>query len=444
MIQARDGRILFLIKALVALMFLAKVSLGSVLPVPRSYSFLIYQQGLHPFVNVFLCALFGVPLFFLWLKVRTRNHLSGFYKLFVSLLMLTLTVQTLLQVHYVNSNESPVMQVGALLVALFMVVIYGLIIPSLWSVDDFVNFVQRWSGVLVLISLILFAVAGGNVFKGGRFIGVFKHIPHMVTCATVAFIFSLGTFLQNPSLKHKIWSALIASASFLAIILTGTRSSAAAALAAFVLTLILHKTATNQGRIFKFAFVAFVITFSMFFGVQSYNFARGIATGENSLGSREAQDGVASRWEEVERGSQIFLEQPWLGHGLLSKFSAGDDVDVSHYNAMKDPHNIFVSAGVTGGWPLLVLSVVALLFMLIGSLKALSSVDISKRQTAIYLLAHIPILVIYHIHLSIGGMADRLYWMVFGFVAASMAVGESRETTRDLQEPLSKAVSPVK
>lgn len=421
MATARDGRILFLIKSLVALLFISKISLGSLIPVPQSFSFLIFQQGLHPFVNVFLCFLFGIPLGLLSLKVRVRNHLSGFYKLFVVILIFSLTVQTLLQAHYVNPEESTILQVGALAVSVFMVFVYGLLIPSLWSVEEFLNVIQRWSGTLVLISIVLLLVAGGAVFKGGRFIGVFKHIPHMVTCATVAFVFSLGTFLQNQNTKHKIWSAVVLVASFLAIILTGTRSSAGAALVAFVLTMILHKTSTNQGRIFKFSFLSFLIVFTLFFGVQTYDFARGLATGENSMGAREAQDGIASRWEEVERGSQIFLQEPWLGHGLLSKFAAGNEVDVSNYNAMKDPHNMFISAGVIGGWPLVILSAIGLIFMFLGSLKALKVANLAKRQVAIYLLSHIPILVIYHIHLSIGGMADRLYWLVFGFVAASIA-----------------------
>ncbi|UOF00973.1 O-antigen ligase family protein [Bdellovibrio reynosensis] len=419
MVRANDGRILFLIKALVALLFISKISLGSILPIPRSFSYFIFQQGLHPFMNVLLCFLFGMPLVFLWLRVRGRHHLSGFYKLFILVMMSTLFVQTFLQTQYVNSGESMIMQLGALFSSLFMIGIYGLIIPSLWDAEDFLKFVQRWSGILVLISLILFVVAGGQVFKGGRFVGIFKHIPHMVTCATVAFVFSLGTFLQAQEAKHKIWNLVILFASFLAIILTGTRSSAAAAVMAFVVTMILHKTQTNQGRIFKFAFISFAITFTTFFGAQAYDFARGVATGQSALGGREAQDGIASRWEEVERGSQIFLQEPWLGHGLLSKFAAGNDVDVSNYNAMKDPHNIFISAGVVGGWPLLVISVIGVIFMLIGALKAVKSHDISKRQIAVYLLAHLPILLIYHIHLSIGGMADRLYWLVIGFVAAS-------------------------
>ncbi|MFM6927694.1 MAG: O-antigen ligase family protein [Bdellovibrio sp.] len=419
MIQVRDQRILFLIKALIALAFVCKVSLGSLLPIPREVPYLIFQQGMHPYVNVVLCGLLGGPLVLLWLRVRRRQHLSGFYKLFVFFLMITLAVETLLQAHYVNPDESVTMQLGAMSASLFMVVVYGLIIPSLWNVRDFMNYVQRWTGALVLLSLMVLILHPSAAFKGGRFIGVFKHIPHMVTCATTAFVFSLGTFLSNDKLKHKIWSILVLFSSFTAIIFTGTRSSAGAAMFAFLLTMILHEAQTNKGRIFKFSAIAFVLIFSAFFGGQTYEFARGVATGQNSLGARQAQDGVASRWEEVERGTDIFMEHPWLGHGLMSKFASGSDVDVSNYNSLKDPHNIFVSAGVVGGWPLLVLAAMALGFMTIGSLKALKSFDIPKRQVAIYLISHIPILVIYHIHLSVGGMADRLYWMVFGFVAAA-------------------------
>ncbi|QLY26005.1 O-antigen ligase [Bdellovibrio sp. KM01] len=420
MIHVKDARILFLIKCLVALTFLCKVSLGGILPIPREVPYLIFQQGMHPYINVLLTFLFGGPLVLLWLRVRARQHLSGFYKLFVFFLMIVLAVQTLLQVYYVNPDESAIMQIGAMLVSLFMVGIYGLIIPSLWNVQDFLRFVQRWTGALVLLSLVVLVLHPGSTFKGGRFIGVFKHIPHMVTCATTAFVFSLGTFLLEYKLKHKIWNSLILFVSFIAIILTGTRSSAAAAMFAFLLTLILHETRTTKGRMFKFGVVSFLTTFTLFFGMQSYELAHDIATGHSSLGGRQAQDGIASRLEEVERGSEIFKQEPWLGHGLMSKFASGNDVDVSNYNSFKDPHNIFVSAGVVGGWPLLVLAAIALGFMTIGSLKALKTFSIAKRQVSIYLLAHIPILVIYHIHLSIGGMADRLYWMVFGFVAAAV------------------------
>lgn len=426
--QARDGRILFLIKSLIAMVFLSKVSLGSFVPIPSTVSIFIFQKGLHPYMNVALCFFFGLPLLLMSFFVRDRNHLSPIYRMFVYVLMGALSLQTVLQIFF-RSGESRLMQIAALGTALFMMLIYGLTIPSLWNVRDFVRYVQKWAGFLVLLSLLMLIVAHGAVFKGGRFIGVFKHIPHMVTCATVAFVFSMITLLDMPKTSRKIWSVLVLLGSFTAIVLTGTRSSAAAAILAFVVTLILHKSRTNQGKIFKFAFVSFVVTFSLAFGPRVFEFAKDIATGQSSLGSREAQDGVASRWEEIERGSRIFLEEPWLGHGLLSKFSAGDEADISSYNAMKDPHNIFISAGVIGGWPLLGLSAIALLLLLIGTLKALSSRDLYKRQVAIYLASHIPILVIYHVHLSLGGMADRLYWLVFGFVAASLLLSPESQNS---------------
>jgi hypothetical protein len=43
--------------------------------------------------------------------------------------------------------------------------------------------------------------------------------------------------------------------------------------------------------------------------------------------------------------------------------------------------------------------------------------DASVQIFAIYALVQIPILIIYHWHLSLGGMADRMYWLVFGFLA---------------------------
>lgn len=430
MLKAKDARILFLIKALIALIFLSKVSLGSLLPIPENLSVFIFQQGMHPFVNVFLCALFGIPLLVLWLRVEDRIRLSGIYKLFLFVSCTMILILTLLQTHFVNPNESAILQMGAAGASVFMVLVYGAVIPSLWTAKAFLPFLQRWAGTLVLLSLALWLVAPGSVFNGGRFIGVFKHIPHMVTCATIAFIFSLGTFLIERRNSQRVWNSLVLAASFLAIILTGTRSAAAAVLLAFVVTMILHKTTTNQGRIFKFSFLTFFVTFALFFGASTYEFVRGVATGQNALGSRQAQDGIASRWEEVERGSEIFLQEPLLGHGLLSKFASGNEVDVSNYNSMKDPHNIFISAGVIGGWPMLFLSVVALIIMFLGSMKSLALADIAQRQIAIYLLSHIPILVIYHVHLSIGGMADRMYWMVFGFVAASALQRQSAKADK--------------
>jgi hypothetical protein len=407
----------FLIKALLSLIFISKISFAVFLVVPREFSFLIFQHGLHPYLNMAGALIFGLPLMLLWIRGSRFYRMNSLYFWIVFFLIAILCVQTFFQITYVNTEDSPLLQIGSLLMSVFMVLVYGVAIPSLWSVDRIVSYVKKWSSTLVFISMLLLPIAGSVLFKGGRFIGIFKHIPHMVTCATVAFILNLNEFLYLKNMKHNIWSVVLISLSFFAILMTGTRSSVLAALGAAALILIFHKVKTHLGLVFKISVLSFILSFTVFFGLDTLEYAQAVATGKAALGGRQAQDGVGSRWDEVLRGYEIFKEQPWLGHGLLSKFTSGHDVDVSNYNAMKDPHNMFISAGVTGGWPLILWSLIAVLVCLAGGLWALSAVPFPNKQIAVYVLTHLPILMIYHVHLSIGGMADRIYWLMFGMLA---------------------------
>ena len=53
--------------------------------------------------------------------------------------------------------------------------------------------------------------------------------------------------------------------------------------------------------------------------------------------------------------------------------------------------------------------------MMAAVLKGLKEND--PRQTmALFLLAHLPVFIIYHANFSLGGMGDRLYWLVFGYL----------------------------
>ncbi len=407
----------FLIKALLSLIFISKISFAVFFVVPSEFSFLIFQHGLHPYLNMAGVLIFGLPLQLLWIKGPRYFKMNGLYFWIVFFLIAILCMQTIFQIIYVNIEDSPLLQIGSLLMSVFMVLVYGVAIPSLWSVDRIVSYVKKWSSSLVFISILLLPIAGSVLFKGGRFIGIFKHIPHMVTCATVAFILNLDEFLFLKKMKHNIWSFVLVAFSFLAIVMTGTRSSVLAAMCAAALILIFHSVKTHLGLVFKMSVLSFILSFTVFFGLDTYEYAEAVATGKAALGARQAQDGVGSRWDEVLRGYETFKEQPWLGHGLLSKFTSGHDVDVSNYNAMKDPHNVFISAGVTGGWPLVLWSLMAVLVCLVGGLKVLAEVPFPQKQIAVYILTHLPILMIYHVHLSIGGMADRIYWLMFGMLA---------------------------
>ncbi len=387
------------------------------MPLPREFGFLIFQYGMHPYLNIAATVLFGVPLIYFWSRCRLQYQPHAAYRLFVISLMLILTIQTVLQILFVNLDESLLMQTGAVVMSMLLLVLYGLVIPSLWGPIRLLKSLQKWSAVLVVFSVLLLVAGRSDLYKGGRFVGIFKHIPHMVTCSTLCFVLTLAFFFQPKKIKKHLFDCFILLCSFTAIVLTGTRSSVAASLVAMGMTLFFYRFKSNQGKLFKFFALLSVFIFAIFFGYESFQYAHDIATGQSALAGRQAQDGVNSRLEEVQRGSEIFKDQPWLGHGLVSKFSSGHEVDVSHYNSMKDPHNIFISAGVVGGWPLMLLALVAVIMCFWGSLKSLMADNFPEKQIAIYVLSHLPILIIYHVHLSIGGMADRVYWLMFSLLA---------------------------
>lgn len=393
--------------ALIALIFISKISFRSLLPfIPKELSVVLFQGGLHPYLNFIAVMGLGVILI---LRSKPIRSLSPIYLLFCWGLIGLLGITSILQIMF--SGTGLFATLGTFVASSALIGIYGLRIPKVLDIEETLDWIFRCSSICVFLSLLVFAIFPENAWKGGRFIGVFKHIPHMVTCASVAFIFSLDFS------KHKIWKLFTIPAALYLLLLTGTRSSLAAVLMAVILVTILIKTKSIAALFLKSTGIIVAITYGIFFGPMTVNYLEGIARGERALMEREAQDGVASRMEEVERGWELFQLNPWLGSGLASKFSNGDETSVDKYNANKDPHNIFVSAGVIGGWAFLVYSIYAVIILLIGTMKGLASKDSSQRMVAIYLATHLPILIIYHVHLSPGGVADRIYWLLFGLLA---------------------------
>lgn len=395
---------------LVALIFLSKISFGFIPGFPREWSVLLFQGGLHPYLNFFLVAFAGLGL----LRANFQESpfkLGSLYKIALVALLMVLTFQSFLQIFLGAASGGAISTLGTLFGAFLLVGVYGYRIPQILSTQEILSLLFRFSSICVFASLFLMLVFPESAWKGGRFIGVFKHIPHMVSCASIAFIFSLD-FAQ-----HKIWKMLTIPAAFYCLLLTGTRSAVAAAVLAVVLVLILLRSKSVGVVFLKVTLLVLVTTFGFFFGGKTIGYLEDLARGEKSLMERQAQDGVASRWEEVERGWALFQKQPWLGQGLASKFSSQGEASVEGYNANKDPHNIFVSAGVIGGWPLLIYSVFAVFMVAIGFLKGLASRSTEQKMVAIFIATHFPILLIYHVHLSPGGIADRVYWLLFALLS---------------------------
>lgn len=396
---------------LIFLMFLSKISFSSFIGfVPRQFSLLIYQGGLHPFVNLFFVFVGGLGLFFVG-DQKFEKKQSKVYTLGCLILIIMLTIQTILQILFIEKTVDWLSNIGALFASILLIYVYGRLIVLRLDIKEILNALFCYSSFCLFLSLVVMFVFPENVWKGGRFIGVFKHIPHMVTCASVAFVFSLDFE------KYKIWKLLTLPAALYVLLLTGTRSSLVAVLMSFLLAAILIKTRSSAILFLKGTGVLLVTTYTIFFGPMTFDYLTEVARGNKALMEREAQDGVASRFEEIERGWDIFNLNPWLGQGLASKFASDGGASFDKYNSNKDPHNLFVSAGVIGGWPLLLYSVVAFIMLFFSVIKSFMSESRSKKLVAIYLASHLPILIIYHLHLSPGGVADRVYWILFGLLA---------------------------
>ncbi len=406
--------------SLIGLMFLSKLSLKWTKLIPRSLPPLIFQHGMHPYINFGLNFLAFLILFFYWVKRNKRIATSKTYLAFTIILLLTLAVQTISQIIFVNVSFSPWLQLSGFFMAFILITMYSLIIPNLFPIEKAIYWIRNFSVGLVLLSLLLLPLFYPSFFKGGRFIGVFKHIPHMVSASTFAFIFLIRDVFRPRPVWTRMRRNLNIFALFLiaiAIIMTSTKAAFVTMVMTFLSSLFLFPTLRKSIALFK---VTFLLVFSLgilLFGGPATNLFYEITTGKRSFGMRKAQNGIKTRLEEVYRGLEYFQQEPLLGRGLLYKFMSGKGIKVSGYNSFKDPHNLFVSAGVIGGWPLLILSIVGYLLMIYGAINGMLSSSFDIRVMGIFLFSHLLVFIIYHAHFSLGGLGDRMYWLVFGYLA---------------------------
>lgn len=407
---------------LIALIFLSKVSFGFIPGFPYQESFFIFQKGIHPFVNIFFNIIIGSVLVIKFFWKSNHHYLQNrFFKFYLFVFCLFLLAMTSVQAVLGESISPWWLQISAALSACFTVILFARVIPSELSIIKFITLTQKISIVLCYLSLILLIAMPSLSFKGGRFIGVFKHIPYMVTTATLASVFLIyELFAKTNSRPRLIYLLISLAVAMTTLILTGTRSALFAVILSYFLAFLFFpaKKAANQFIKVSVAFALVIAT--VLFGQNISNYALELVRGESAVGLRAAQDGVASRFDEFDRGYEIFSKSPIIGQGLLSKFGEINETDVGQYNANKDPHNILVSAGVIGGFGFIVLVFIGFVGLIAVSLKKLKSSPPEFKILAIYILTHIPILFIYHVHLSLGGMADRFYWIVIGYMMINM------------------------
>ncbi len=405
---------------LISLIFISKISLHFIPIVPYQFSNLVFQYGIHPYVNILLCTVVGSIIIGKRLLKITQPHFYQIKKYHFSIFVLCLFLFfiTLLQILLVDSEMSWGLQLAASFSSVLTIIIFSRYIPTQLKPEIFLNWVFKYSAFFCWLSFVFLFLSSNTSFMGGRFIGIFKHIPHMVSVATMSFVFGLyRIFGVNQSLRQKLFSYSTLIISFVLLILTGTRSALISTLFCFVMSMILFKPSTIRRQLFQWLFFIIMLAGIGFFHQNIFSYSIDLIKGEQSIGYRAAQDGVASRWDEVIRGYDFLNRSPYLGHGLLSKFSEFSESVSGAYNAQKDPHNLFISAGVIGGFGFLCLIVLLYLGLCFLSLSRLKSENNAIKLMAIYMCSQLPILFIYHIHLSMGGIADRIYWLVIGYLA---------------------------
>ena len=422
----------FLFAALVALPFLSKLSFRWLGFIPEKLSIFLMQGGLHPLVNsAASVALLAIAIRMRWrldvpfmspAEQAASGRAKGYWS-FLVLLVLTLLTQAAFQASFLELNVSTGVHVVGVVLTILLVIGYGIVVPALGSTERLFSILLWVTRIGLALSFLILLVKPGLAFKGSRFIGTFKHIPYMVTCAQIAMMVEAYSLFAAPA-RHKLVSVFFIGASFAALLLTGTRSALIGGVIFMALACwkwpIRTSTATWGRRAAGYLAVIFALTLGPYAYVEGEAFLKG----QSSFALRPAQDGIASRLEEVERGLAMFEKEPVFGHGLLHRFGSESLESAGSYNSFKDPHNLFVSAGVIGGWPLIVWTMLAGIFLVWTLMSRLTNsvtslADYRLTLICAYLLSHLPILVIYHMHLSLGGLADRIYWLFFGFVFMS-------------------------
>ena len=406
---------------LLVLIFISKISFSFLGLIPNQLSFIIYQNGMHPYVN-FLIHVLVVPFCF-WhsFKHPPGYKLKSEYKILLVSLIFILIFQTTVQAFLINTDQSILFQFLGLLMAIVLIGIYGIFIPLYLDGDKFISIIRNITTSLTLISLILL-VCGLHVFKGGRFVGIFKHIPHMVSVSVIAFIFYFPNFYKFN--QKRILKIVFILLLIFTIFLTATKTSIVAMSLAISLGIFIFPTTIRKKALFKVTLILSLLSILFFLSEPISNYLYDVSTGKAELGYRRAQNGVETRMEEAQRGLDLFQKSPLFGLGLLYKFfkKGQEEVDVDQYNSFKDPHNIFASSAVIGGCPLFLFTIFALISMLISSTRGIKSKCNSTKLISLYLLCHIPILIIYHAHFSLGGIADRFYWLIFGYMGITRRI----------------------
>ena len=128
---------------LIVLIFLSKISFKIIPGVPYEISPLIFQYGLHPYINIGIVTLFGG--FFILKKILAFNghsEQSRFFRFYIVTTCLFLLFVTFLQVMFVETSFSLLMQFGSVTLSIITIYLFGRVVPINMSSIDFLKVIN--------------------------------------------------------------------------------------------------------------------------------------------------------------------------------------------------------------------------------------------------------------------------------------------------------------
>ena len=139
---------------LIGLIFISKISLAFIPGMPNEIFPVVFQYGLHPYINSAMCLVVGI--FFIQKKLLNPEGFtsqSRLFRLFGVLVSLYLLAITMMQIIFQIGDESIAYQFIACLMAIFTIYLFGRVIPTKLDPKLFLQTVQKWSTALCWISL---------------------------------------------------------------------------------------------------------------------------------------------------------------------------------------------------------------------------------------------------------------------------------------------------
>lgn len=353
-------------------------------------------------INVSVSMLGGILLLMLF-RATSCHKFSPYYLLFILALFVLLAFETIMQ------KEVVIQSVGLATVGL-LILLYGIGIPLLYPVENYVRALNVTIAISLALSFLLLWADWGNIFEGGRFSGVFRDSVIMAQVAQLGFVL----YFVQLMLRRSMMAFVGSGAACILLYLAGSRS---AFLISIGTAILLFVWAYTPKTLFSYTAKQVSLALIVILVVAIAPMAKGVITGDIPFGAREYKtNAIDDRLLHWGYGIQRIEASPLVGQGVLSKYGINGPISIKNFSEQGDPHNLFLYAGQVGGIPLLTLALIGISMLLLATLKELRNGADDKKIIAALIISFIPVFLIGGSMISAGSLLDKILWMNIGYL----------------------------